>query len=329
MSLANTSYDVIGGFEVTQSTTTNANDTVTVASGVYRTRTLGITTYGNSAYTSVVGAAISGVIAYASTGYKRIDLVVVDTSTLATAPFKIITGTPVLAAATAVVPTIASSSQFPIATIAVSDSTVATISPRTDVRDTPDYLPVRAFNRSQNVRIGKQVVRSNSNVYVDLNDPVSAKELAYHSSIGAIYHTGALTSASGDLQVNTGLKAIAGTYSSSTLKISVGVGEIRNADNQTLYPIAVAADATSALAVAGTTNKLRNDLLYVDVSNPNSVTYGVLAGTAATATGTQAALAGVRFADLTKDQLALAVIVAPAAASAAGDFKIIDVRPVR
>jgi hypothetical protein len=326
MSLANTSYDVIGGFEVTQSTGSNANDTVTVASGVYRTRTSGTTTYGNSAYTSVVGAAISGVIAYASSGYKRIDLVVVDTSTLATAPFKIITGTPVLAAATAVAPTIASSSQFPIATIAVSDSAVST---RTDVRDTPDYLPVRAFNRSQNVRIGKQVVRSNSNVYVDLNDPVSAKELAYHSSIGAIYHTGALTSASGDLQVNTGLKAIAGTYSSSTLKISVGVGEIRNADNQTLYPIAVAADATSALAVAGTTNKLRNDLLYVDVSNPNSVTYGVLAGTAATATGTQAALAGVRFADLTKDQLPLAVIVAPASASAAGDFKIIDVRPAR
>jgi hypothetical protein len=392
MSLANTGYDITGGFEVTQGTTTNTNDTVTVSSGVYRTRTPGTTTYGNSAYTSVVGAAISGVIAYASTGYKRIDLVIVDTSTLATAPFKIITGTPVLTAATAAVPGIGSSSQFPIATIAVSDSA---ISRRTDVRDTPDYLPVRAFNRSQAVRIGKQVVRSNANVYVDLNDPVSAKELAYHSSIGAVYHTGSLTSAPNDFQVNTGLKVSLGTFASSTQPIKTDAGEVRNADNQVLYPVAAqgtnvfpdvtvaSATATStvityvapnnyvvgqtvtisnmlesgynitgaiatrsstgftinasnsisgastqggtakiAVPVAGTSN-LRNDLVYLDISNPNSPFYGLLNGTAAAGT---AGLAGVRFADLTKDQLPIAVVIAPASGTA---FSAIDVRPVR
>jgi len=393
MPQANTAYDIMGGLEVTQSTTTAAYDTVTVSSGVYRNRTVGVTTYANSAYVSVVGASVTGTgssstpLALAATGYKRIDLVVYDTSS---STFKVITGTAVLAAATAITPTIASATQFPLATIAVSD---LAISRRIDVRDTADYLPVRAFNRSQNVRIGKQVVRSVNNVYVDLNDPVSAKELAYHSSIGAIYVTGSITSANSDLQVNTGLKPGLGSFASSNQPLTASAGEIRNADNQVLYPVASASalptasvtatsststawtytatnnfvvgqnvtitgitgtttynttglitartntsftiagtgspastssqsgTASIAIPVAGTSN-LRNDLMYLDISDPNVPFYGLLNGTAAAGT---TGLAGIRFADLTKDQIPVGVVIAPASGTS---FSIVDVRPV-
>jgi len=59
------------------------------------------------------------------------------------------------------------------------------------------WLPVRAFNRSQGIRIGKQKVVSvdssgtlSGHIYIDLDDKVSRKELAYHTSIGGVYVSG-------------------------------------------------------------------------------------------------------------------------------------------
>jgi len=59
------------------------------------------------------------------------------------------------------------------------------------------WLPVRAFNRTQEIRIGKQKVTSvdsvgalANHVYIDLEDKVSRKELAYHTSIGGVYAAG-------------------------------------------------------------------------------------------------------------------------------------------
>jgi hypothetical protein len=325
MGILNSAFDILGGFEVTQSGSSPTNKTVVVSSGVYRKRTVGSTTFTDSAYISVLGSATNsitgGTLALADSGYKRIDLVILET---ATPTFKVITGTQVLAAGTAVVPALTSATQIPLATIAVSDT--SPISVRTDVRDTADYLPVRAFNRSQNVRIGKQVVKTNSNVYVDLNDPVSTKELSYHSAIGAVYTTGSITSTQGDLQINTGTKVTA-TWSSPNLTVAVGSGEIRNADNQTLYTVA-GGNASTTAAVAGT-GKLRNDLVYLDMSDPNTPTYGIAAasGTIGTALTATTGLAGVAFSSLTKDQVPVAIIIAPASASAASDFKIVDVRP--
>lgn len=61
----------------------------------------------------------------------------------------------------------------------------------------PTWLPVRAFNRTQEIRIGKQKVTSvdsvgnlSGHVYIDLEDKVSRKELAYHTSIGGVYASG-------------------------------------------------------------------------------------------------------------------------------------------
>jgi hypothetical protein len=318
MPIANNNYDVLGGFEVTQSQTTAANDTVTVSTGVYRNRVIGSTTYADSAYVSVLGASVTGTgssgtpLALAATGYKRIDLVVFDTSS---ATFKVITGTAVAASGTAVIPNITATTQFPLATIAVSDSA---ISKRTDVRDTADYLPVRAFNRSQAVRIGKQTVRTNNNTYVDLNDPVSAKELSYHSAIGAVYVTGAITSSNNDLQVNSGLKtAITGT---GTGTYTVAAGEIRNADNQVLYTIAGSTATTNAAPATAT--KMRNDLVFVDISDPNTPTYGVKTGDEVVST---TGAAGVKYSQLTKDQIPVAVILVPVTTFA--NAKFVDVRP--
>jgi len=318
MGILNSAYDILGGFEVTQSGTTPTNKTVVVSEGAYRNRVVGSTTFADSAYVSVLGSATNsitgGTLALAATGYKRIDLVVLET---ATPTFKVITGTPVLAAGTAVVPNPTTATQVPLATIAVSDT--SPISVRTDVRDTADYLPVRAFNRSQSVRIGKQLVKTSSNTYVDLNDPVSSKELSYHSAIGAIYTTGSITSTQGDLQVNTGLKnAVSGTTGSGTY--TVAAGEVRNADNQTLYTVAGGTATTSAALAAST--KVRNDLVYVDVSNPNSPTYGVYTGDEVVATtGT----AGTKFGSLTKDQIPVAVVVVVPTTFA--NAKSVDVRP--
>ena len=316
MGISNNAYDILGGFEVTQSGSSPTNKTVAVSAGVYRTRTYGSSTFANSAYVSVLGSATNsitgGTLALAATGYKRIDLVVLET---ATPTFKVITGTPVLASGTAVVPSITASTQIPLATIAVSDT--SPISIRTDVRDTADYLPVRAFNRSQNVRIGKQLVRTRTNTYVDLNDPVSVKELAYHSAIGAVYTTGSITSVQSDLQVNTGLKtAISGT---TTGTYTVAAGEIRNADNQTLYTVSGSTATTSGAPAAST--KVRNDLVYVDMTDPNTPAYGVVTGDEVVST---AGAAGVKFASLTKDQIPVAVIVV--VPSTFANAKFVDVR---
>jgi hypothetical protein len=59
------------------------------------------------------------------------------------------------------------------------------------------WLPVRAFNRSQGIRIGKQKITSvdstgnlSGHIYIDLDDKTSRKELAYHTSIGGLYVSG-------------------------------------------------------------------------------------------------------------------------------------------
>jgi hypothetical protein len=61
----------------------------------------------------------------------------------------------------------------------------------------PTWLPVRAFNRSQAIRIGKQKITSvdssgnlAGHIYIDLEDKTSRKELAYHTSIGGVYVSG-------------------------------------------------------------------------------------------------------------------------------------------
>jgi hypothetical protein len=56
-----------------------------------------------------------------------------------------------------------------------------------------EYLPVRSYNRSQNVRIGKQKLSPTSTTYIDISDAATRKEFSYHSAIGAAYALGDIT----------------------------------------------------------------------------------------------------------------------------------------
>jgi hypothetical protein len=55
------------------------------------------------------------------------------------------------------------------------------------------YLPIRALNRSQNVRIGGQKITSTATAWVDLSDAKTKKEFGHHSAIGAVYPVGPLS----------------------------------------------------------------------------------------------------------------------------------------
>ncbi len=61
----------------------------------------------------------------------------------------------------------------------------------------PPFLPIRAANRSQGVRIGKKHITTDVTTYIDLGNfsayPPILKELQNHLSIGAIIVVGALS----------------------------------------------------------------------------------------------------------------------------------------
>jgi len=303
---------VLGGFGVTLSQTTIAKDTVTVTSGIYDDRNV----LSDASYVYVAGAAVStAAITLAATGYKRIDLVVYETSTANTKGFKVVTGTAVLAAATAVAPQ-PTNTQVAIAQIPV---TAAAIGSPIDARCFPSYIAVRAFNRSQAVRIGGQKVLTGASSYIDTDDPKVRKELAYHSSIGAVYTTGPVSNSGNGVSVrnNTGLKVTL-TYSSPNFTAAVAAGEIFNRETSTITTV-TGANATTTGLVAGTGN-LRADIVWVDNYDAS---VGVTAGTAA-ATGTQV----VPFSSVPANKTPIAVIIYPAAASAASDATVIDIRPL-
>jgi len=54
------------------------------------------------------------------------------------------------------------------------------------------FLPIRAYNRSQNVRIGGSKIAATSTTNVDLGDVQTRREFAHHSAIGAVYPVGPL-----------------------------------------------------------------------------------------------------------------------------------------
>lgn len=115
----------------------------------------------------------------------------------------------------------------------------------------PEYLPVRAFNRSQNVRIAKQKVTPTATVFVNLEDPTARKELSYHSSIGAIFAVGPVRTS-----IPTG---VAGGLSPSAVspatekKVSYTAGKVRDASG-VLH--SVAAGTTAVFGAAATNPRI-------------------------------------------------------------------------
>lgn len=122
------------------------------------------------------------------------------------------------------------------------------------------YLPIRALNRSQAVRIGRQRITATTTAYIDINDAKTRKELAYHSSIGAIYVVGPASASNSNSRVVSGGVVTAGTG----LRVLVSTGEIKN--SSTGAYVVGAADPGSgglALTTADGTNP-RIDLVVWD-----------------------------------------------------------------
>lgn len=123
-----------------------------------------------------------------------------------------------------------------------------------------EYLPIRSFNRSQNVRIESQKITPTTTAYVDVSKATTRKELSYHSAIGAVYIVGGISATNAEVVFSSGVGA---TADGSTLKITTAAGTLRN--RQTGAIIAVPA-ATTTIETADATNP-RIDLIEVKISD--------------------------------------------------------------
>ena len=143
------------------------------------------------------------------------------------------------------------------------------------------YLPVRAFNRSQAVRIGGQKVRSvikagdadatSSNVgslapvtYIDLENTTARKELGYHSAIGAVYTCGRVTPSNYNYVTVSGLTVTQSSSAGSKLdQQAIANGVVRNRNNGSVVSI-TGTTLTTTLAASG---KTRIDTLVYDTTD--------------------------------------------------------------
>lgn len=151
----------------------------------------------------------------------------------------------------------------------------------------PTYLPIRAFNRSQKVRIGNQTIKTTTNTYIDVDDAAVRKQLGYHSAIGAVYVTGPLTDINSGSVVTSGgvvtLGSITGLGASSFVTASVTAVDVFNRDtavhakNGTTQSQAIILNATGSGANL-TNGQSANVIVYVDAS---TAAVGFVAGAAA------------------------------------------------
>lgn len=179
------------------------------------------------------------------------------------------------------------------------------------------YLPIRAFNRSQGVRIGGQKVSTTTNTYVDVEDAKARKQLGYHSAIGAVYPVGPLTQSNAKFAIHSGFATNTQSGTGPTNKVqTIAAGTYVDRDTGTKVEVASAATTTN-IALAATGYK-RIDLVYLNTAdNTFKITSGteVLAAgtaTAPTATATQIPLFTVAVSD--------AAISAPVSVRVLGQF---------
>lgn len=174
-----------------------------------------------------------------------------------------------------------------------------------------EYLPIRAFNRSQNVRIESQKVTPTTTVYVDISKATTRKELSYHSAIGAVYVVGTLSSSNSVNIVSSGVTTNQGA-SSADLVVTTEPGTIRNRQTGTTTAVVL---TESTLAAADATNP-RIDIIEVKVAD----------GSVKKVTGTAAASPVPAATD--EGYIAVAQISVLANATGIANNKITDVRPL-
>lgn len=135
------------------------------------------------------------------------------------------------------------------------------------------YLPIRAFNRSQAVRIGGQKVKSfdpttgvGSNTYIDIDDAASRKELGYHSAIGSVFVTGSVT----DFGVATVFSTAPVVSGGSTLSnTATAAGELFNRDTGAYVTVGAASGLTFT---ASSTSTVQRSFLIIANNSTGAVT---------------------------------------------------------
>jgi len=217
-------------------TTSGATGAVTIATGAaFTTADIKIA---SGTVTPTIGTATGGPngtsSALTTANYQRYDVIAVDTTT---GSLTSIQGTAVASTGTPVVPAVADPKYLALAVVLISStdgSTVTTSGNPIDVRSTYEYAPVRAFNRSQNVRIGGNKVTPSNDAYVPVDNQTARKELGYHSAIGAVFNSGPVTLSNSDYVVHHGgLVSAAATGATAP---TITSGEVLNRLTGTYVP---------------------------------------------------------------------------------------------
>jgi hypothetical protein len=205
-------------------TTSGATGAVTIATGAaFTTADIKIAagTVTPSAGTSTGGPNGTS-SAFTTANQQRYDVIAIDVTT---GSFVDIQGTVVASTGTPVIPPVNDPKYLALAVVLISStdgSTVTTSGNPIDVRSTYEYAPVRAFNRSQNVRIGGNRVTPSNDVYVAVDNQVARKELGYHSAIGSVYNSGPVTLSNADYVVHYGGVVTAAATGATVPTISGG-----------------------------------------------------------------------------------------------------------
>ena len=203
--------------------------------------------------------------------------------TSATTGTAVVTSAKVLNYAVAKIDPVPSTTQVPLALVGVvNDGSNVTTDTPIDVRSTPNYQAVKAFNRSQNVRIGGKKITPNDLVFVDIDDPKALKEFGYHSAIGSVYTVDGLSDTTTPVVVHYG--GVASTPATMSglqnVVVTVSAGEVLSRDvhayttltgtgsttftaNASTVPVAYTA-TTSFASALDSTNTTGYILVYAD-----------------------------------------------------------------
>lgn len=171
------------------------------------------------------------------------------------------------------------------------------------------YLPIRAFNRSQQVRIGGSKIKSDTTSYVDLSDPKTQREFQHHSALGAVYV--AFLSASNPTQVFEGATVDEGS-NAADMVVAVNDGRIFARD--TGVTVVQIKESTITMTAADGTNP-RIDIIQVHT------TTGVATKVDGTAAASPVAPAA------SASNVAIARVSVPATDTAITSDQITDVAP--
>jgi hypothetical protein len=144
------------------------------------------------------------------------------------------------------------------------------------------WLPLRSFNRSQNVRIDAKKIVPTTSKYIDIADATTRKEFGYHSAIGSVYATDAAVNVTSGTVIAHGGVITTGTATGNS-SVTSTVSETSVLTSTT----AVDAPGVSLTTTLTGLTSGKSIVVFVEVDNTTGV-ISAKTGTAAT-TGSETA----------------------------------------